>query len=143
MLKVYYTLSSRVFPDEGSLFLSEYRRKKLSSVKAPVLRGQMIAAELLLNRAVRENFPDLKLPLRIMTGEGGKPYFEDCPLFFSLSHSGPYAACALADYEIGLDIQERSAVRESVVSRCFSESEREYLRQSSDGDGTFTEIWCL
>lgn len=143
MLKIYYTLPTCEYSDESELCLSEYRRKKLSIVKAPALRSQMIAAELLLNHAVKECFPHMELPLHIVTGSESKPYFEDNPFFFSISHSGRYVACALADYEIGLDLQKLSQVRETIVNRCFSEIEREYLRQSDDVNTAFTEIWCL
>ena len=54
MLKLYYTLSSSEYSDESALCLSEYRRRKLRIVKAPVLRGQMISAELLLWKSDRK-----------------------------------------------------------------------------------------
>ena len=144
MLHVYYTqLPESVCLDENSIPLSGYRREKLRRTVSPLLRRQMLAAELLLNRAAGELVPDLCLPLEIRTGERGKPDFAELPYFFSLSLSGPFVACAIADYEIGVDIQERSSLHETLVKRCFSEEEQRYVYGSSDRDAAFTEIWCL
>ena len=40
----------------------------------------------------------------------GKPWFPACPQrYFNLSHSGKLALCALADGEVGVDVQEMRA----------------------------------
>lgn len=45
--------------------------------------------------------------LHVERTQSGKPYFPDCPqLHFSISHSGEYWACAVADVNVGLDLQE-------------------------------------
>lgn len=45
--------------------------------------------------------------LEIARTEAGKPYFPHAPqIRFSVSHSGVWWACALAENEIGLDLQE-------------------------------------
>ena len=144
MLRVYYTELPQDFVfDERRLILSDYRKEKLRGVKLPLKRLQMLAAESLLNQAVCEWDPDANLPLDIQTGEKGKPFFSLLPLFFSLSHSGPYVACAIADWEIGLDIQKQSAPHETLVKRFFSEDERRFIRESTDRDTAFTGIWCM
>lgn len=144
MLRLYLTtLSEDVMFDEDKLPLSAYRVEKLRKVSAPLVRRQMVAAELLLNRAVRDQYPQCVFPLRMRTGERGKPFFPDLPLFFSLSHSGPFVTCAIADHEIGVDLQVCSPMREALVKRCFSGSEQRFVRESPDGDAAFTELWCL
>ena len=43
-------------------------------------------------------------PVETIEAPGGKPFLKDFPgLFFSLSHSGAYAACAVSDREVGQD----------------------------------------
>ncbi len=45
--------------------------------------------------------------LRVERTAAGKPYFPDCPeLYFSISHSGAYWACAMGNVNVGLDLQE-------------------------------------
>ena len=144
MLRVYYAeLPGNFRADEREYPLSSYRKERLLKTKLPHVRRQMLAAEHLLNQAVLELCPDAALPLEIRTGEREKPYFASLPFFFSLSHSDPFAACAIADHEIGVDIQTRSEYREPIARRCFSESERKFIENSPDRDVAFTELWCL
>lgn len=64
--------------------------------------------------------------LPIAYGSKGKPYFENSTLHFSLSHSGDYVLCAVADEEIGADIQEcKAGVKESLVKRVLCGAELE------------------
>ena len=64
----------------------------------------------------------------------GKPYFAEQPdIHFNLSHSGDYVACAMADREIGVDIQKwKEPVKESLVKRVLQETE----------EGFFFDIWA-
>lgn len=64
------------------------------------------------------------IPLTYRYGERGKPYFENIPLFFSISHSGEYVLCAVSRRELGADIQKiQSADVLKLAKRFFSESE--------------------
>ena len=103
----------------------------------------MLTAELLLNRAVQNVHPQVSLPLHIEATKSGKPYFSDLPLFFSLSHSGDYVACAIADFEIGLDIQCIRPVSMPLVRRFFSETELRKIQKSKHPDELFTLLWSL
>ena len=143
MLRAFYTRLPDSFPEELPYPMSEYRSAKLAKVTAPQLRRQMIAAEWLLIHAVRDVCPDVQLPLHIETCENGKPFLRDLPLYFSLSHSGDFVACALADYEIGLDIQKKSALHAPLANRLFTEEERAFIQNSADADIAFTQLWCL
>ncbi len=143
MLKVYYTDTADQNRDPSRLPLSDYRMEKLRTVKAPLLRNQMISVELLLNRAVKEWNPEQVFPLSIEKERNGKPVFRGIPLYFSLSHSGRYAACAISDYIVGLDIQIKTAVRDAVICRSFSKEEKQYLLGTQDVDAAFTKVWSL
>lgn len=70
----------------------------------------------------------------IAKAELGKPYFTDCPdMHFNLSHSGDYVACAMANVEIGIDIQKwKEPVKENLVKRVLHEKEQ----------GFFFDIWA-
>ena len=143
MLRVYYTELSDALSAVCLFPLSTYRKQKLETVKASQLRRQMLAAEQLLCRAVADWNPNIAFPLQIECSERGKPYFCDLPLFFSLSHSGDYAACALADYEIGLDIQVIREANETLCNRFFTEQERLFLKNGIESDRVFTRIWSM
>lgn len=143
MLRLYWASIDPAPFSEGDLPLSEYRKEKLQTVRSPQLRQEMLGAEWLLNRAVTEWDTQATLPLSIGTREEGKPFLRELPLEFSLSHSGPYVVCAVADHEIGVDIQRRSTAKDSLLRRCFSEGERAYIEESFDPAAAFTELWSL
>lgn len=85
------------------------------------------------------------LALHYRYGAHGKPYLTDYPqLYFSLSHSGEYAALAIAACEVGLDIQQKRPISPSMAKRILSE--QEYRRYSGLTDMQAQEwllqCWC-
>lgn len=71
-------------------------------------------------------------PFDILRTENGKPYIENDPVFFSLSHSGEKGLIAISDRPVGVDLEvEKSRSLLHVLSR-FSERERAEI--SSDRD---------
>ena len=143
MLRV-YTANIRGLDFRPALFkLSAYRLERLESVRSEQGKRQGAGAELLLNRAVRELRPDIRLPLDIAADENGKPRLRDGGLFFSLSHSGDVALCAVSDQELGADIQEQKPFNERLARRFFTVEELAYILASPDRDYTFSQVWAL
>lgn len=89
------------------------------------------AKTLLLRRGLRTmgmgSYADLFTPDMLEHTPDGKPFLADLPdIHFNLSHSGDYIACAFSDREIGLDLQEHSRTRISILriaGRFFSPEE--------------------
>lgn len=125
--------------------LDEARREKVMSARNAQGKAAELGAGLLLQRAVQDwrgdrpgQSPQIRfctlsglrselaepIPLTYRYGERGKPYFENIPLFFSISHSGEYVLCAVSRRELGADIQKiQSADVLKLAKRFFSESE--------------------
>lgn len=141
MLRVSYALIEAVPDQPEGLPLSAYRLRQLSVLRPSLRRRQGIGAELLLIRALRQFRPDWPVPLSISVDENGKPFLPDSGMFFSLSHSGAYAACALSDRPVGLDLERETAPRPPLLRRCFSAAEQEYIRSSSNPSAAFTQLW--
>lgn len=82
--------------------------------------ARCVGAWLLLRDALaREGVGIDRLALK--TGEYGKPFFDGGPEF-SISHAGPYAAIAVSDEPVGVDIEApRCSI--SVAKRFFSPRE--------------------
>jgi len=137
MIKVYWLDCTPLF-DERELTrilptLDETRREKTLRYKTAERRAQSAGAGLLL----RHIFGDTAY----VFGENGKPYFKDRDdLFFSLSHSGKYVVCAVADCEIGVDLELVSPIRPAVMRRCFTPQEQAWIENDPV---RFTRLWTM
>ena len=75
---------------------------------------------------------------------GGKPFFHSFPQFrFNLSHSGPYALCALSDGEVGTDIEVIRPRRPSLPQKVLSEGEFAWFRDRGSRWEDFYTLWTL
>ena len=84
--------------------LSPERRSKIEKLKREEDRQLSASAELILIYALRQ-FTETALPLNIERDDRNKPFLTDLPYYFNFSHAGDYAACALSDGPIGIDIE--------------------------------------
>ena len=75
---------------------------------------------------------------KLRYNEYGKPYLEGGELFFNLSHSGEYTACAISDKEIGIDIQ-KICMKEYAMRRICTPEEQAQIKTAED----FTRIWVI
>ena len=127
-----------------------HERAELSlRYKRDSVRHLSLAAGLALAAALDAyGMPDKDHPrLSFSQGEYGKPYLTDYPhIHFNLSHSGHYGACAVADTELGLDIQDVRSCDMALAERFFHEAEAKALRSATASGDTaadilFTRIW--
>lgn len=149
---------------------SKERQEKADVLQMPSDKARCIAAGLLLEYAYEKfriektkelasansfgytqnsaMFPET-MP-EIAEGLRGKPEFawpEDCETkcFFNISHSGNYVICAMADFEVGADVQRRTRVRESVLRQFFSQEERKRVESCGEDEvlreRAFARIW--
>ena len=80
----------------------------------------------------------------VVFNANGKPYLKDFPhTFFSISHSGEFAVCAISDCDIGCDIQQISAARLSVAKRFFTAHEQDQIHRATLPQFEFARIWTL
>ena len=142
MIYVCWADVSRLDDRASGHVVSDYRREKLCTLQRPEDRRRALGAELLLLHALGRCCPELPLPPRIECEEGGKPFLRDAGIHFNLSHSGDFAACALSEEDVGLDLQIPISAQERLLRRVLTAQEREYLEYSKDRDAAFTELWC-
>ncbi len=143
MIKIYYADITNLNIENNLMGISVYRNEKLNKIRPTLSKRQSLGAELILNSAVKEIFPDMSFPLNIKHGKFGKPFCPELPVFFSISHSGNFSACAICEEEIGLDIQKPSAYKENLVKHHFTKSEREYIENSVNKDKAFIKLWTM
>ena len=114
------------------------RQEKINRIKFDSDKRLSLGAGILLKMALGEYAEGAMLK-----NEHGKPYIPDCPLKFSISHSGNYAVVATAECEIGCDIQEIKAEPSmKIADRFFRKSEQDYIL-GGDSEERFFRLWVL
>ena len=102
--------------------------------------GASISAALLAG-AVRAVWRLEALPETAL-GPLGKPFFPSHPaLHFNLSHSGPYAFCALSDVPVGVDVERLRPRRVALVKRALSEEESAWYVSRGRRWEDFYTLW--
>ena len=78
-------------------------------------------------------------------GEHGKPFLSYRPgVHYNISHSGAYVVCALADQEVGIDIQiHRTVNYDRTLRRMVTEKEREEILKRPDLEQEFFRQWVM
>ena len=72
----------------------------------------------------------------------GKPYFENSPWHFSVSHTKNHVFCVLSRQNIGLDAEEMGRrVSKNLISRYLSPSEQ--ARLGADPQDAALRLWVL
>lgn len=123
-------------------FVSKRCQDKLQRLRPVSSRARSLGAELLLWTILRRQQRTVKREISESTG--GKPYFLSAPeLKFNLSHSGHFAAGAVAAAAVGVDIQEIRPQKADVAGRYFTEAERAYIAEAENSEQAFMEIWSL
>lgn len=158
--------------DEKLNMLHRSRAEKLSSYKMSADKVRSLGAGLLLEKGLEDylktnnlrsfqvdnkkdagNMDACKIPrdedgrciIEYGYGPQGKPYLKDYPeVYFSLSHSGDYAVLAIADSEVGIDVQEFRGYSEKIAKRFYHKEEVQRLDVIADErqkEELFYKIW--
>lgn len=110
--------------------ISDYRRDKLLRLKREDSKRLSLGAELLLIYALKKYYPSIAVPFRITVDVNEKPFIDGVE--FNLSHSGNVVVCAVADTEVGVDIERSDRKNDTVAEKYFSDAEKKH---------SFSYIW--
>lgn len=96
-------------------------------------------ADYLRETGSREETTDMTI---VKDTKFGKPYVKELPnVFFSISHSGCWWACACADQEVGLDLQvSGEKEQQKIAKRFFHREETEWLGGQEPSE--FYRLWA-
>ncbi|MGN0408316.1 MAG: 4'-phosphopantetheinyl transferase family protein [Bacteroides sp.] len=120
--------------------LPEERRKKALSYRQDIDRKNCVISYLLLKIALKECFRITDFS--IVYGKYGKPYIaEYANIFFSISHCRCGCIVAVADFPIGVDIQNIVPFSWEIAMRVCCKEELEVLKKSADKALEFTRMW--
>lgn len=123
--------------------LSPQRLSLMQRYRGVLSQQQCAAAYLLLCEGLRKEYGLEEKPV-FEYGEHGKPFIVGHPeIHFNLSHCRRAAICALSDQPIGVDIEEISRYRESLVNYTMNEEEKRIINTSSHPDIAFVRFWTM
>jgi len=81
---------------------------------------------------------------KILTTPRGKPYLEDVPLHFSISHTKKHAFCILAPHPVGIDAEEKDRkIDLRLAEKILSDAERARYEQTEDKQAALLRFWVL
>ena len=89
---------------------------------------------------------ELTMPLRIPEKDNGKPYLENIPVCFNISHSGQMVIVSVSSSEVGCDVERVRADALAIARRFFTEEEYGYLKDlatQTECDMEFTRLWTM
>lgn len=100
------------------------------------------AARKLLEAEYRRH-TGMEPPLILVTPEG-KPYWEDSPWYFSISHTSRHAFCVLAKAPVGVDAEELDRpILLSLADKILSPEEKRQFDQAEDKRRALLTFWVL
>lgn len=138
-----YLVNIKSIKEEDIKNLSAYRIKKADAFINEKDKLLSLAAGIALNEGLKE-FNLKEKDLKISEKEFGKPYFKDRKdIKFNLSHSKDTSIAVISSKEVGCDIEKLRNYNSKIVEKCFSNEEKEFIKNSKNIDEGFTRIWTL
>ena len=113
-------------------------------IKAEVIgqEGGHRAGRQLLQKMYEETFG--KTMPEILVTERGKPYFQDSPVHFSISHTKKHVFCVLSDRPVGIDAEEMSRnIRPELAEKILSAYEKAQYEQAANRKEALLRFWVL
>ena len=131
------------FPENIQKLISNDRFAKYQRLPSSLNKKASVAVYLLLRLALHEVY-GIDEVVEFDYAKKGKPSLIKYPqIHFSLSHSHNTAACAVSDYEVGVDIQQIAHISEKVAKRVLTNEEYEVYSHSQTPDEYFCKIWTI
>jgi len=117
------------------------RRAKALSYRFAADRDRCVFAYALLMHGLQQEY-GIENPPRFSYGMNGKPYLVDFPgLFFNLSHSKSGIVCAIAEVELGVDLEPISPLDLAVAKLVCTLDELATLNDSTSPSDLFCRFW--
>ncbi len=149
MIRTFYMdieqLSAEDLSPQALQAVSSFRRQKIVLLKAEADKKRSLGAALLLDYAL-STVGLREREMEYDTTEHGKPIFRyHQGLHFSLSHSGRYALCSLADRPVGCDIEQLRPDKQRIADRFFTKEENAWIGEAPEAerDDRLFRLWTM
>ena len=141
--------------DEDDIF--ESRKKKLLSylpkessdgvLRHKTVKGaqRSLLGELISRKIISKKTNSRCQEIHFLKTTKGKPYLENSSIHFNLTHSGEWVVLAIADIDVGIDVEKFRQVNYRIAIRFFSKEENELLEQLEGTEKLklFFDFWTL
>lgn len=137
---------SSEFMDILLQYLPDAGRERVRNRLNNTSKLQTVAGELLARFSVGQYLGKADQEIKLVFGDKGKPYIENLKnVHYNISHSGHYVVCAVAPYEIGIDVERVRKVNLRIAERFFSEPEINDLMSCNEEDRMhyFITLWTI
>ena len=129
--------------DDMLPFLSVQRLEKVNRLRSEITKRASLTVFMLLRLALWQ-IHGINEAVEFEFGEFEKPRLMNHPdIFFSLSHSGNVAACAVSSNNIGVDVQKVKPIKNKLAKRVLTGEEYSIFLNSPKPDDYFCEIWTV
>ena len=108
--------------------ISDEQKEKAYRFKNEKDQTRSVISSYLVNQLSKEE---------LKKNEMGKPFYQNGP-FFNISHSGKYVIMAVANNEVGVDIEENIEKNMDMLLKIFNEAEAKMIKEHAD----FYYLWC-
>lgn len=129
--------------DVTALYAATYERAFSEKPEEQLYQHEL--ANRLLHAALKQEYNINGKGLLLRRGEHGKPYFENCPIHFNLSHCGQggkgLVCCALSEFEVGVDCAPLRPYDERLARRICTDGEYADLQRSEAPDKLLMTLW--
>ncbi|MBP5308551.1 MAG: 4'-phosphopantetheinyl transferase superfamily protein [Clostridia bacterium] len=144
-VKIYlFDTEGKEYNSDLLVLIDNYRREKINSSSNVGYKRRSLFAGLLLRHALSQAGVGENSLSDIVRNEYGKPYLKAGKPYFSISHSGNLIAVAVADFNIGIDIEvPQNTDYSRIASKVLSDNEMIDYMKSSDRSVFFTEKWVM
>jgi len=80
----------------------------------------------------------------VLVTQRGKPYFENSPLHFSISHTRRHAFCVLSHHNVGIDAEEVDRnINLKLAEKILSPMEKAQYEEAHDKRLALLKFWVL
>jgi 4'-phosphopantetheinyl transferase len=118
---------------------AEMRHKTVKGAQRTLL-GELISRKMIGKKI---GIPSQEI--HFMKTTNGKPYLDNSSIKFNVSHSGEWVALAMANIDVGIDVEKFRKVNFNIATRFFSIEENELLEKLEGADKIklFFDFWTL
>ncbi len=119
------------------------RYEETFSSKREERQYQKALSRRLLSHGLQKEYGASPEEWKLSIGPYGKPYFENFPVKFSLSHCPGLVCCGVGREEIGVDCEPIRPFDFRLAERICTREELDSLEGSPRGDVDLTVLWTL